>query len=163
MKCNFIKEIVILELLLKNEGGNGKAKSFSFIFKPDYCKDIYLQHCMYNFIYEYSCFEIKKSVISLILERPRDRPIAASGHHRPSTAPQLRTIFHRALEACHLSWDDPHLKFILKNDSLSSHAETPLLGAFNSQGYPLWPGNYTKISFYIENKNYCSPCCDTLW
>lgn len=76
---------------------------------------------------------------SLISDRPRDRPVAASSN-RSTTAPQLRTIFHRALEACHLSWDDPHLKFILNNDSLSSNKETPLSGAFNSQGYPLWPG-----------------------
>ncbi|XP_023225369.1 zinc finger SWIM domain-containing protein 4-like [Centruroides sculpturatus] len=65
----------------------------------------------------------------------QERPPPSPSHHQP---PQPRTIFHRALEACHLSWDDPHLKFILANDSQTSSADLPLSGPFNSQGYPLW-------------------------
>ncbi|XP_029837511.4 zinc finger SWIM domain-containing protein 5 [Ixodes scapularis] len=77
-----------------------------------------------------------------------------------------RSIFQRALEAWLLSWDDPHLRFILAHDacsesssvfpsyssssppssssssssssSLSSSPSSSGAGHFNSQGYPLW-------------------------
>jgi len=37
-------------------------------------------------------------------------------------AEQPRTVFHRALEAVALSWDDPHLQAILRGDISSSYA-----------------------------------------
>ncbi|KAL3196940.1 hypothetical protein MRX96_015019 [Rhipicephalus microplus] len=68
---------------------------------------------------------------------PRGVPSGShhGGHsHRRSRRNGLvtppRSIFHRALEAWMLSWDDPHLRFILSCASSSN--------LFNSQGYPLW-------------------------
>ncbi|UYV76455.1 ZSWIM6 [Cordylochernes scorpioides] len=51
---------------------------------------------------------------------------------------QVRTVFHRALEACNLSWDNPHLQLILSQDFPDPTANTKSPGLFNSQGYPLW-------------------------
>lgn len=79
-------------------------------------------------------------------------------HKKRRYAP--RTIFHRALEASYLKWDDPHLKFILcedfysksiddlsnKSGSSSINSSTNYLqnstssNLFNSQGFPLWNG-----------------------
>lgn len=57
-----------------------------------------------------------------------------------------RTIFHRALEASLLLWDDTHLRFILDNKSnmpfdLPSSSNSVL---FTSKGYPLWNGTYNS-------------------
>lgn len=51
-----------------------------------------------------------------------------------------RTIFHRALEASHLEWDDPHLRFILEHDGPVLVYEPHSSEKFNLQGYPLWNG-----------------------
>ncbi|GFT99338.1 zinc finger SWIM domain-containing protein 5 [Nephila pilipes] len=82
-------------------------------------------------------------------DHPKERSLSSSGHHRPGTS-QLRTIFHRALEACNLCWNDSHLKFILNNDSLNLSTETPVKGAFNSQGYPLWPEHIPTACARVE-------------
>lgn len=84
--------------------------------------------------------------------------------HRNSPPPIPRSIFHRALEACNLRWDDHHLRYILDHDN---HPNTSPLTAsflhhhhhhhhqssssnngsqFTSQGYPLWNG--TLLSFF---------------
>lgn len=52
-----------------------------------------------------------------------------------------RTIFHRALEASHLDWDDSHLKYILEHDGPHFSNEPHSSSDFNSHGYPLWKGN----------------------
>ncbi|XP_030750668.1 zinc finger SWIM domain-containing protein 4-like isoform X2 [Sitophilus oryzae] len=51
-----------------------------------------------------------------------------------------RTIFHRALDAVNMSWDNMHLKNILSSDTYCSHVpdNSSLNGSFNSQGQPLW-------------------------
>ncbi|CAG2175800.1 unnamed protein product, partial [Oppiella nova] len=51
-----------------------------------------------------------------------------------------RTIFHRALEASHLEWDDSHLRFILEHDGPVVIYEPHSSDTFNYQGYPLWNG-----------------------
>ncbi|XP_076307460.1 zinc finger SWIM domain-containing protein 5-like isoform X1 [Tachypleus tridentatus] len=63
-----------------------------------------------------------------------ERPIVS---HNTSQQ-QPRTIFHRALEASHLQWDDPHLKHILAHDGVSQCTEPSSSASFNCQGYPLW-------------------------
>lgn len=60
-----------------------------------------------------------------------------------------RTIFHRALDAVGMSWDNMHLKNILYSDTYCSHVpDTTNLGSFNSQGQPLWNGEILFISFF---------------
>ncbi|XP_055635442.1 uncharacterized protein LOC129775138 isoform X2 [Toxorhynchites rutilus septentrionalis] len=69
-----------------------------------------------------------------------------------------RTIFHKALDAVNMTWDNDHLKFILESDSyrLSSQNSVQIAGSskstsnspslksnFNSLGQPLW---HEKIS-----------------
>lgn len=52
-----------------------------------------------------------------------------------------RTIFHRALEASLLLWDDTHLRFILDNKSNMPFVPPPSCSnsvLFTSKGYPLW-------------------------
>ncbi|XP_022255372.1 zinc finger SWIM domain-containing protein 5-like, partial [Limulus polyphemus] len=55
-----------------------------------------------------------------------------------TTQPQPRTIFHRALEASHLQWDDLHLKHIIAHDGVTHCTEPSSSASFNCQGYPLW-------------------------
>ncbi|XP_068083450.1 zinc finger SWIM domain-containing protein 5 [Anabrus simplex] len=61
-------------------------------------------------------------------------------HARPSTSAIPRTVFHRALDAVGMSWDNLHLKHILSSDTYCSHVPDSSLtsGSFNSQGQPLW-------------------------
>ncbi|XP_060536491.1 zinc finger SWIM domain-containing protein 4-like isoform X2 [Cylas formicarius] len=65
-----------------------------------------------------------------------------SGNHSKSlNKPVLpRTIFHRALDAVSMSWDNMHLKNILSSDTYCSHVPdiSNSSGSFNSQGQPLW-------------------------
>ncbi|EEB16267.1 zinc finger protein SWIM domain-containing protein, putative [Pediculus humanus corporis] len=67
--------------------------------------------------------------------RDRDRY-----REKQTTAAVPRTIFHRALDAVTMSWDNLHLKHILSSDTYCSHIpESSLIsGSFNSQGQPLW-------------------------
>ncbi|XP_064476945.1 zinc finger SWIM domain-containing protein 5-like isoform X2 [Ornithodoros turicata] len=67
-----------------------------------------------------------------VMDQRRQR----SRRDRGPAPPQPRSIFHRALEAWLLSWDDPHLRFILSHDAYPELAGST--GHFNSQGYPLW-------------------------
>ncbi|GAB1609147.1 finger SWIM domain-containing 5-like [Argonauta hians] len=59
-----------------------------------------------------------------------------SSSRRP-TRLKPRTIFHRAVEASQLSWDDPHLQLILSEDCgyHEDQCDSPL---FDSQGLALW-------------------------
>lgn len=61
-------------------------------------------------------------------------------HSRASSSTIPRTVFHRALDAVGMSWDNMHLKHILSSDSYCSHIPDSALtsGSFNSQGQPLW-------------------------
>ena len=66
--------------------------------------------------------------------------------------PPPRSIFQRALDACHLRWDDNHLRFILDHDNypLSSSPFAQHSGSqFTSQGYPLWTSGtlFPPLSF----------------
>ncbi|KAI5709667.1 hypothetical protein M8J75_002174 [Diaphorina citri] len=68
-------------------------------------------------------------------------PTSSSSHNRTPPAPPIpRTIFHRALDALGMSWDNLHLKNILSSDSYCSHIPDSSLisGSFNSLGQPLW-------------------------
>lgn len=62
-----------------------------------------------------------------------------SGNAKSSASTLPRTIFHRALDAAGMSWDNMHLKNILSSDTYCSHVpDTSSYGTFNSQGQPLW-------------------------
>ena len=62
---------------------------------------------------------------------------AAADAERP------RTIFTRAIEACDLQWIDSHLQGILNNKLYHSihHSDTEF-GVFDSDGHPLWSGEF---------------------
>ncbi|KAJ1524459.1 hypothetical protein ONE63_010956 [Megalurothrips usitatus] len=64
---------------------------------------------------------------------------AGMAHARPPPVVP-RTVFHRALDAVELSWDNGHLKNILSGDTYCSHITDSALtsGSFNPQGQPLW-------------------------
>ncbi|XP_066143681.1 zinc finger SWIM domain-containing protein 5-like isoform X1 [Euwallacea fornicatus] len=63
--------------------------------------------------------------------------VSARGHSKPVLP---RTIFHRALDAVAMSWDNMHLKNVLSSDTYCSHVpdNSNSNGSFNSQGQPLW-------------------------
>ncbi|CAH1111351.1 unnamed protein product [Psylliodes chrysocephalus] len=62
-----------------------------------------------------------------------------SGSSKSQTPALPRSIFHRALDAVGMSWDNMHLKNILSSDTYCSHVpDTSSTGSFNSQGQPLW-------------------------
>ncbi|XP_024082029.1 zinc finger SWIM domain-containing protein 5-like [Cimex lectularius] len=73
------------------------------------------------------------------MDSNRRRPWVQSSH-KSNLTPQVRTIFHRALDAVGMSWDNMHLKNILSSDSYCSHVPDSALlsGSFNSLGQPLW-------------------------
>jgi len=61
-------------------------------------------------------------------------------HQRRPPPPPPRSIFHRALEASHLRWDDSQLRYILDHDGPISQFALHNGTQFTSQGYPLWHG-----------------------
>ncbi|XP_073994707.1 zinc finger SWIM domain-containing protein 5-like isoform X2 [Rhodnius prolixus] len=69
----------------------------------------------------------------------RRRPWTQS-HSKNNTNNIPRTVFHRALDAVEMSWDNMHLKNILSSDTYCSHVPDSALlsGSFNSLGQPLW-------------------------
>ncbi|XP_039276000.1 LOW QUALITY PROTEIN: zinc finger SWIM domain-containing protein 5 [Nilaparvata lugens] len=70
--------------------------------------------------------------------RRRGWPGSHGMSHSRATASNIpRTIFHRALDAVGMSWDNMHLKHILSSDSYCSHIPD-ISGSFNSLGQPLW-------------------------
>ena len=50
-----------------------------------------------------------------------------------------RTIFQRAIEACKLTWQDSHLKLVLREDCVY-HSDKSSSDVFDPQGLPLWNG-----------------------
>ncbi|ERL96131.1 hypothetical protein D910_01140 [Dendroctonus ponderosae] len=80
------------------------------------------------------------------------------GHSKPSLP---RTIFHRALDAVSMSWDNMHLKNILSSDTYCSHVpdNSHSNGSFNSQGQPLWHGRsgFFRIGDFFKERLIVAP------
>ena len=78
-------------------------------------------------------------------------------HSRPA-AMVPRTVFHRALDAVELSWDNVHLKNILSSDTYCSHITDSALtsGSFNPQGQPLWHGESPRA--FLSPPPSSPPC-----
>lgn len=89
---------------------------------------------------------------------------SSNSTHR-NLPPPPRSIFQRALDACHLRWDDSHLRFILDHDSYPISSSPPFAhhsgSQFTSQGYPLWTSG--KLFFHLLSfsfhPNPLSPSC----
>nr|XP_061800542.1 zinc finger SWIM domain-containing protein 6-like [Nerophis lumbriciformis] len=59
------------------------------------------------------------------------------GQNANPDSPQ-RTVFTRAIEACSLNWQDPHLQRILTEDRYADCSRHDNSELFDSQGRPLW-------------------------
>lgn len=59
----------------------------------------------------------------------------------PVTRPH-RTVFTRAIEACDLNWQDPHLQHIITEDHSTNYCYNynPDSSLFDRRGWPLWHG-----------------------
>lgn len=59
----------------------------------------------------------------------------------PLTRPH-RTVFTRAIEACDLHWQDPHLQHIITEDHYTNYGYNynPDSSLFDRRGWPLWHG-----------------------
>uniref|UniRef100_A0A3Q4B1M1 SWIM-type domain-containing protein n=1 Tax=Mola mola TaxID=94237 RepID=A0A3Q4B1M1_MOLML len=57
-----------------------------------------------------------------------------------SLARPHRTVFTRAIEACDLHWQDPHLQHIITEDHYTNHCYSYNLDSslFDARGWPLW-------------------------
>ena len=79
---------------------------------------------------------------------------SSSGNYNSShrnLPPPPRSIFQRALDACHLRWDDAHLRFILDHDSYPVDSPTAQHSSCHMpHGYPLWTSGASSP---------VSPCC----
>lgn len=53
-----------------------------------------------------------------------------------------RTVFTRAIEACDLHWQDPHLQHIITEDHYTNYCYNYNLDSslFDARGWPLWHG-----------------------
>lgn len=53
-----------------------------------------------------------------------------------------RTVFTRAIEACDLHWQDPHLQHIITEDHYTNYCYRYNLDSslFDTRGWPLWHG-----------------------
>ena len=76
-----------------------------------------------------------------------------------SSSSSQRTVFHHALEASTLSWNDKHLQSILKQSSWSLPPSSSMSPSkrelFDSNNLPLWNGEW------VLRCNYSLFCC--LW
>lgn len=76
---------------------------------------------------------------SYLYSRNNNKRLRLSGNHSKSAPALPRTVFHRALDAVSMSWDNMHLKNILSSDVYCSHVpDNSTSGTFNPQGQPLW-------------------------
>ncbi|XP_068609402.1 zinc finger SWIM domain-containing protein 6-like [Brachionichthys hirsutus] len=66
-------------------------------------------------------------------------PQGPPGHPDSLTRPH-RTVFTRAIEACDLHWQDPHLQHIITEDHRSNYCHHYNLDSslFDARGWPLW-------------------------
>ena len=57
-----------------------------------------------------------------------------------------RTVFTRAIEACDLHWQDPHLQHIITEDHYTNYCYHDNLNSslFDARGWPLWHGERAK-------------------
>lgn len=64
----------------------------------------------------------------------------------PLTRPH-RTVFTRAIEACDLHWQDPHLQHIITEDHYTNYGYNynPDSSLFDRRGWPLWHGELGGI------------------
>lgn len=69
-----------------------------------------------------------------------------------SSAPQPRTIFQRAIEACRLTWRDAHLQLVLGEDC-GYHEHRADSKHYDSQGLPLWHGESTAQFALLNSKS----------
>lgn len=76
-------------------------------------------------------FSAASMVVSCLLVSPTD----------PVTRPH-RTVFTRAIEACDLHWQDPHLQHIITEDHYTNYCYNynPDSSLFDRRGWPLWHG-----------------------
>ena len=65
------------------------------------------------------------------------------GYFRP------RTIFHKALDAVKMNWDNRQLKLILTKDVSTSSRNSAESGFFDDDGHPLWHG---KAACFMPNQ-----------
>lgn len=84
----------------------------------------------------------------------------------PLTQPH-RTVFTRAIEACDLHWQDPHLQHIISKDHYAKYCyhnkkDNPL---FDTRGWPLWhgkrqfgPKGMTNVLFISLNVLFIFSC-----
>lgn len=77
-------------------------------------------------------------VVSCLLVSPTD----------PVTRPH-RTVFTRAIEACDLHWQDPHLQHIITEDHYTNYCYNynPDSSLFDRRGWPLWHGKLGDVGF----------------
>lgn len=64
-------------------------------------------------------------------------------HKRRRISAPPRTIFQRAIDACSMPWDDPHLRSLLAGETptiLRGHHSSSY---YNEHGQPLWHGGYS--------------------
>ncbi|XP_037608369.1 zinc finger SWIM domain-containing protein 6 isoform X1 [Sebastes umbrosus] len=66
-------------------------------------------------------------------------PQGPAGHPDSLTRPH-RTVFTRAIEACDLHWQDPHLQHIITEDHYTNYCYHDNLDSslFDTRGWPLW-------------------------
>ncbi|XP_077944620.1 LOW QUALITY PROTEIN: zinc finger SWIM domain-containing protein 6 [Gasterosteus aculeatus] len=66
-------------------------------------------------------------------------PQGPPGHPDPLSRPH-RTVFTRAIEACDLHWQDPHLQHIITEDHYANYCYHGNLNSslFDARGWPLW-------------------------
>uniref|UniRef100_A0A3Q3A4X6 Zinc finger SWIM-type containing 6 n=1 Tax=Kryptolebias marmoratus TaxID=37003 RepID=A0A3Q3A4X6_KRYMA len=66
-------------------------------------------------------------------------PQGPPGHPDPLMRPH-RTVFTRAIEACDLHWQDPHLQHIITEDHYTNYCYRDNLDSslFDARGWPLW-------------------------
>lgn len=71
----------------------------------------------------------------------------------PLTRPH-RTVFTRAIEACDLHWQDPHLQHIITEDHYTNYCYNynPDSSLFDRRGWPLWHGELGDVVFEEEQR-----------
>lgn len=65
-----------------------------------------------------------------------------------------RTVFTRAIEACDLHWQDPHLQHIITEDRYINYGYNINMDSslFDAQGRPLWHGETARTWFRGKKK-----------
>ncbi|KAB7499852.1 Zinc finger SWIM domain-containing protein 6 [Armadillidium nasatum] len=99
---------------------------------------------------EHSLNRFQNNILPNRDQRERDRRSSHRRHKKRRRLTPPRTIFHRAIDACSMTWEDEHLKAILSGETSVLRKNRHPSSYFNEHGQPLWKERVTVACSRVD-------------